>query len=107
MPNRDGRLISRPYHPQDGSADPYRSLIAAIVARAVLDARGQCNPTHGSNDAQIQADARAWLQDEQAVVALIELGGYDSAGVVRRVRQVLTTTGTPPQFALFGRDTGR
>jgi len=46
--------------PQD---DPYRQLIAAIVARAVLYAQGQCGATHG-DAAQLQAEARAWLADE-------------------------------------------
>ena len=71
---------------------PYAALAIAVVARAVHDATGDVSPVHNGSPAQIVSEARAWLADETALVALVELTGHDAAPVVRRVRHLLAET---------------
>jgi hypothetical protein len=79
--------MSRPHLPPDVEEDGYRALVRAILARAVADAQGHCDPTVAQPRAKLQQEARAWLQDEAAVAGLLELGGYDSVSVLARLRQ--------------------
>ena len=72
--------MSAPNRPSvDWAPSPYAVLIAAIVHRAWRDATGHCDSPGHSTPAQLQAEAQAWLEDEQAVAGLLELAGYDAA----------------------------
>jgi hypothetical protein len=73
----------------DCPEDPYRTLITAILHRAVEDAQGHCWSPGPQTPDQIQAEARRWLQDEALVAGLVELCGLEPAPVLRRVRRIL------------------
>lgn len=84
----------KPYHTRPAGeaanipGDPYQTLIAAILERAVQDALGH-GPTRGTPcHTQAQREARAWLSGRGAT-ALLELAGYESAVVLQRVRSLL------------------
>jgi hypothetical protein len=84
--------MSRPGRPKaeaELEACPYRALVAAIVARAVDDARGQCDPRCAQPRAKLAQEARVWLADAAAVAELLELGGFESAPVLARLRQTV------------------
>ena len=68
--------------------DPYVVLVAAIVARAWLDAQGDTFAPGPRSPATIQAEARAWWAEDAQVVALLDLANLPSAAVLRRVRQL-------------------
>ena len=70
----------------DTAIDPYGTLIAAIIHRAWRDAQGHCDSPGHSTPETLQAEAQAWLADEQAVTGLLELAGYDADPVLRRLR---------------------
>ena len=67
------------------------ALIAAIVHRAWRDAQGHCDSPGHRTPEKLQAEARAWLEDEQAVAGLLELAGYDAAPGLRRLRPLMET----------------
>jgi hypothetical protein len=75
--------------PAHDASEGYRALMSAVVRQAVLDARGTVFAPGPHSPRQLQDDARAWLQDEAAVQALVELGGYNAEPVLHRVRQRL------------------
>jgi hypothetical protein len=80
--------MNRPARPPSAAPDdPYRALVAAIISRAVHDARGQCASPGGTGVAQLQAEAQDWLADEAAVAGLLELGGYDAGPLLARLRK--------------------
>ena len=81
--------------------DPYRALVAAILARALCDAHGLCLAPGASAVAWLQQEARAWLADEQAVRELLELCGVDAEPVLRRIRQQLVQVSVPHQLTLL------
>jgi hypothetical protein len=74
--------------PPDSDDDPYVELVKAIIARAVQDARGHVVHLGNRAPGQIEVEARPWLQDGCALAALLELAGFESEPVVRRVRQM-------------------
>jgi hypothetical protein len=86
--------MSAPTRPTvDATPNPYGALVAAIVHRAWRDAQGHCDSPGHSTPEKLQAEAQAWLQDEQAVAALLELAGFEAAPVLRRLRKGAETTG--------------
>jgi hypothetical protein len=74
-------------------ANPYAALVFAILRRAVQDAAGHCDAPGKISPARLQQEARAWLQDEQAVTTLLELAGYEPDPVLRRLRPLLQPRG--------------
>lgn len=69
------------------SLDPYHRLVAAVLQRAVWDARGfiqnsgAVHQEHG-----VQMDAQRFIADEAAVTWWIELCGADSTKVLPVLR---------------------
>ena len=100
------------------ASEGYRDLVIAILRQAVQDAQGTVLAPGSVSPAQLQAEARAWLQDEAAVADLLALAGIEAALVLPRIRQRLAETAprSPapgvsrcrcrlcrrPQLALFG-----
>jgi hypothetical protein len=82
-------MSRRPLPPEAVEEDGYRALVWAILCRAMDDAAGHCDPAGAGPWAKLQAEARAWLQDEDAVEILLELGGYEADMVLARLRQGL------------------
>jgi hypothetical protein len=80
---RPKRYQDRPATVGSITGCPYRSLIAAILERAMADALGRGIPADLRQD-----EARAWLSGRGAE-ALLELAGYESAVILRRLRQRL------------------
>jgi hypothetical protein len=70
----------------DLTPNPYVTLVLAVLHRAVLDAQGRCDSPGHSTPEKLQAEARAWLEDAEAVAGLLELAGYVAAPVLRRLR---------------------
>jgi hypothetical protein len=70
----------------DTAINPYGALIAAVIHRAWRDATGHCDSPGHSTPEKLQAEAQAWIQDEDAVAALLELAGYDADPVLARLR---------------------
>jgi len=68
-------------------------LVAAILARAMADAQGNCDPCGPVPAARLQHEARAWLADAQAVSTVLELAGYDASVVLKRLRALAPTPG--------------
>jgi hypothetical protein len=84
--------MSRPGRPKTEAeleACPYRALVAAIVARALLDATGHCDPRCAQPRLKLVQEARIWLRDEDTVAELLAMGGYEAAPVLARIRQCL------------------
>jgi hypothetical protein len=83
--SRQARIpaMQRPH--VDTLADPYVALVLSVLHRAVRDASGQCDSPGKTATEKLQAEAQAWLQDEQAVARLLELAGYDASPVLRRL----------------------
>ena len=82
--------MTKPSRPPEAVEDEgYQGLILAIVHRAWLDATGRCDPLGPNTRDRLQADARAWFADEQAVAGLLELAGYDARVVLTRLRRAL------------------
>ena len=88
------RVLTMPQPASDD--DPYRELVKAIVRRAVEDAQGHVIYPGNRPPAQIEREARAWLAEGGGLAELLELAGFDSELVMRRVQQCqalpLTTT---------------
>ena len=61
--------------------EPYRALVCAILAQAVRDAQGAGEPH--------RAQAHAWLADEAAVSALLEVAGYTPEPILARLRRLV------------------
>jgi hypothetical protein len=73
----------------DLPGDPYRSLVLAVLERAISDAQGLCHMRGDDRPAdRVQREARAWLTG-QGAVELLSLAGYDPDPVLRQVRRVL------------------
>lgn len=68
--------------------DGYKNLVAAIIARAVGDATGHCDPACSQPWAKVQDEAQRWLADGHLVTELLELAGYDAERVLPQLRQV-------------------
>lgn len=69
--------------------NPYRTLILAILHRALEDAQGRCVHLGNQSPAQITERAQAWLQEGEGVTTLLELAGYEAAPILQRIRQAL------------------
>jgi hypothetical protein len=67
--------------------DGYVALVRAVVCRAVADALGATSPTRHVSPTAIQQEAFAWLAEEDGLVALLELGGFDAEPIVRAIQQ--------------------
>jgi len=61
--------------------EPYRALVGAILAQAVRDAQGAGEP--------YRTQAHAWLADEAAVSALLEVAGYTPEPILARLRRLV------------------
>jgi hypothetical protein len=73
--------------PQPASDDdPYVDLVKAIVRRTVEDAQGHVMYPGNRAPAQIEREARAWLAEDGGLAELLELAGFESELVTRRVR---------------------
>jgi hypothetical protein len=77
----------------DLTPNPYVTVVLEVIHRAVLDASGRVDLPGKSSPEKIEAEAKRWLADTQAVQDLIELAGYDSGPVLARIRQGLSAPG--------------
>jgi hypothetical protein len=75
----------------DLTPNPYVILVLEVIHRAVLDASGRVDLPGKTSPEKIQAEAQRWLADAGALVDLLELAGYDSAPVMRRLRSLRET----------------
>lgn len=59
--------------------DPYRTLICAILARAVNDAQGKDLLNDYTDKSVLRAEAQAFLQDQERLAWFCDLIDIDSA----------------------------
>ena len=73
------------------SADPYRRLAAAVLQRAIWDARGFIQNSGAVHQGHgVQVDAQRFMADGAAVTWWIELCGADSHKVLPALRRAAT-----------------